>query len=104
MTLTVRLDTAVEAALDRYCAESGKTKSLVVQQCVAGFLLDRQPSSAGTGTRAAAAVGEPSANYRAFAEAGLIGAVALGEGSDKAAVRARIQRRRAARKARRSVA
>ena len=39
MTLTVRLDAAVESALERYCTERGVTKSLVVQECLAGYLL-----------------------------------------------------------------
>ena len=102
MTLTVRLDTAVESALERYCAERGVTKSLVVQECLAGYLLAFQAQ----GARAAAAVpdaAEPpvSDNYRAFAEAGLIGGIALGHGADKAAVRARIAESFALRKARR---
>jgi hypothetical protein len=79
MTLTVRLDTAVEAALDRYCAESGVTKSAVVQQSLAAFLVDRQ--TAERRPRRGAAPGAParhSANYLAFARAGLIGAGELG--------------------------
>ena len=39
MTLTVRLDAAVESALERYCTERGVTKSMVVQECLAGYLL-----------------------------------------------------------------
>ena len=39
MTLTVRLDSAVESALERYCAERGVTKSLVVQESLAVYLL-----------------------------------------------------------------
>jgi len=88
MTLTVRLDAATESALDRYCAERGVTKSLVVQESLAVYLLaDRM----GGGDAAAKAPSKamPSANYRAFAEAGFIGAGKLGGGSaDKAAVRA----------------
>ncbi len=102
MTLTVRLDTAIESALDRYCAERGVTKSLVVQESLAAYLLDaasaRASASGAGGVKAGAAV---SANYKAFADAGLIGGVALGCGSDKAAVRARMAEHFARRKARR---
>ena len=98
MTLTVRLDTTLEAALDRYCAERGVTRSLVVQESLAAYLLagNRAPGAA---SACAAGVGA-SANYRAFADAGLIGAVTLGGGSaDKQAVRARIIERLGARAA-----
>ena len=102
MTLTVRLDSAVESALERYCTDRGVTKSLVVQESLAVYLLaaEAQPAKAGAVKRAAT---EPqvSANYRAFAEAGLIGAIALGQGADKAAVRARVAESFAQRKARR---
>ena len=101
MTLTVRLDSAVESALERYCAERGVTKSLVVQESLAVYLM------AGGARPAKAAAGEQatelpvSANYRAFADAGLIGGIALGQGADKAAVRARVADSFAQRKARR---
>jgi len=99
MTLTVRLDAATEAALERYCVERGVTKSLVVQESLAVYLLahDKQPEVA----RAGAAAAEPSDNYKAFAAAGLIGAVGLGLGSDKGAVRARVQQAFEQRKANR---
>jgi hypothetical protein len=101
MTLTVRLDDTLESALTRYCAERGVTKSLVVQECLAQYLIDR-PSRAGPGSTPRRG-GEPqvSANYRAFAEAGLIGCIAQGGGADKAAVRARVEQSFAQRKARR---
>lgn len=101
MTLTVRLDDTLESALERYCADRGVTKSLVVQESLAAYLL---PGSQRAGKPAAGrAEGESpvSANYRAFAEAGLIGAVALGGGADKAAVRARVAESFTKRKARR---
>ena len=95
MTLTVRLDTAVESALERYCIERGVTKSLVVQECLASYLLADQAQAATA--RHAAATTRPapvSANYKAFADAGFIGAGELGGGSaDKAAVRARAMQR-----------
>jgi predicted transcriptional regulator len=103
MTLTVRLDATLQAALERYCADTGATKSLVVQESLARYLLAEQGQTAGSGgTGTAAQAAAPvSANYRAFQEAGLIGGVALGQGADKAAVRARIEQSFAERKARR---
>lgn len=102
MTLTVRLDDTLESALERYCTDRGMTKSLVVQESLAAYLLPGSPR-AGKLARGRAEGDKPvSANYRAFAEAGLIGAVALGGGgADKAAVRARIAESFARRKARR---
>ena len=96
MTLTVRLDAATESALDRHCAERGMTKSRVVQESLAVYLLaeaavPRQGVPTGV-----------SANYKAFAEAGLIGAVALGRSADKAGVRTQMAEHFARRKARRS--
>ncbi len=89
MTLTVRLDVALEAALDRYCTERGVTRTLVVQESLAAYLVQGQ---AGAG-QAAAGLGL-SAAYRAFADAGLVGAVSNeGHTADKAAVRARVQQR-----------
>lgn len=35
MTLTVRLDDALDSALQRYCLQHGVTKSLVVQESLA---------------------------------------------------------------------
>ena len=100
MTLTVRLDETLESALERYCAEAGVTKSLVVQQSLAAYLLASQPQSAKAAGARAASKAAVSANYRAFEKAGLIGAVALGRGADKAGVRARIADSFAQRKAR----
>lgn len=102
MTLTVRLDCAVESALERYCAERGVTKSLVVQESLAVYLMagGARPAKAAAGERAATEL-PVSANYRAFADAGLIGGIALGQGADKAAVRARVADSFAQRKARR---
>ncbi|OGB01650.1 MAG: hypothetical protein A3E25_19715 [Burkholderiales bacterium RIFCSPHIGHO2_12_FULL_69_20] len=91
MTLTVRLDAALQAALDRHCAEHGVTKTLVVQECLATYLVAARP---GPAARQADAAAEPSASYRAFADAGLIGAVATGgTPADKAAVRRQVLRR-----------
>jgi hypothetical protein len=100
MTLTVRLDETLESALERYCAEAGVTKSLVVQQSLAAYLLASQPP---VGKAAASGAKSPvSANYRAFEASGLIGAVALGGlRADKAGVRSRIAQSFAERKARR---
>jgi hypothetical protein len=100
MTLTVRLDETLESALERYCAEAGMTKSLVVQQSLAAYLLASQPQAGQAAGARAGGKTPVSANYRAFEKAGLIGAVALGQGADKAGVRARIAESFAQRKAR----
>ena len=42
MTLTVRLDDTLEAALERHCAATGATKSVVVQESLARYLLGDQ--------------------------------------------------------------
>jgi hypothetical protein len=94
VTLTVRLDTATESALERYCADRGVTKSLVVQESLAVYLLSKAAVPA-------AKSAEVSANYKAFADAGLIGCVALGRSADKAGVRARMSEHFAQKKARR---
>ena len=95
MTLTVRLDSAVESALERYCTDRGVTKSLVVQESLAVYLLAKQaaPATELAQARAKPAV-QVSANYKAFADLGFIGGGELGGGSaDKAAVRARAMQR-----------
>lgn len=107
MTLTVRLDATLEAALESHCLATGTAKSLVVRESLAHYLLAHKrpgalPAKGGKGGKGASGQPpEPSANYRAFAEAGLIGAVALGHGADKAGVRAKVAERFAERKARR---
>jgi predicted transcriptional regulator len=81
MTLTVRLHTSLESALDSYCAERGVTKSLVVQESLAAYLLDAASAKAKANSAAAGrgkAAVRVSANYKAFADAGLIGAGELG--------------------------
>ena len=94
MTLTVRLDDTLQAALDRYCLDTGATKSLVVQESLAVYLLGRPVTGSSKPAdkpgRAQAATPPPSRNFQAFAAAGLVGAVAAGPGADKAAVRARM--------------
>jgi hypothetical protein len=103
MRLTVRLDETLESALERYCAETGVTKNLVVRQSLAAYLLARQSRAAKTAGERSGRKDPVSANYRAFERAGLIGAVALGGGSaDKAGVRARVAKSFAERKARQS--
>lgn len=92
MTLTVRLDPTLQAALDRYCAERGVTKTLAVQECLAQYLVQAPASAAAKPAPADAA--PASANHRAFADAGLIGGVADGgTPADKAAVRNRVRQR-----------
>lgn len=88
MTLTVRLDDTLEAALERHCAATGATKSVVVQESLARYLLGDQALGARLRAAGARTPAARSANYRAFADAGLVGAGVLGGGSaDKAAVR-----------------
>jgi predicted transcriptional regulator len=97
MTLTVRLDSATESALERYCTKRGVTKSLVVQESLAVYLVNALPA----GKEATPKTGT-SANYKAFADAGLIGAIELGGVSaTKEIVRARIAQAVEQRKARR---
>jgi len=102
MTLTVRLGDTLEAALESHCLATGVAKSLVVRESLALYLLAHKAPVAlpAKGSKGPAGP-EPSANYRAFAEAGLIGAVALGQGAGKAGVRAKVAERFAERKARR---
>ena len=89
VTLTVRLDNTVESALERHCAARGVTKSAVVHESLAAYLLGDSAQS-----KAASSKQAPSKVYEAFKQAGLVGAGELGgEGADKKAVRARaIQR------------
>ncbi len=90
MTLTVRLDGAIESALDRHCAERGVTKSAVVQESLTAYLWGNSTKSK------AGANGKPSVNplFEAFLQAGLIGAGELGGASaDKITVRARAMSR-----------
>lgn len=90
MTLTVRLKPELETALELHCAERGVTKSLVVQEVLAEYLV--RPQAKRGGRRAAAASAsmpaEPSDNYKAFERLGLIGAVSGVGPADKAGVRA----------------
>ncbi len=86
MTLTVRLDTALESALERYSGERGVTKSHVVQEALVEYLTaraSRHPAPA-----------EVSENYEAFERAGLIGcAVGDGRSATKEVVRERVRAR-----------
>ena len=94
MTLTVRLDATLQAALDRHCAQRGVTKTLVVQESLVAYLVMAQPPAGSPADARADAARPVSAAFRAFADAGLIGAVALGDApADKTAVRARVQQR-----------
>jgi predicted transcriptional regulator len=96
MTLTVRLDETLQAALERYCADTGATKSLVVQESLARYLLAEQgqASQQSRAAKSAPQAAPVSANFRAFQEAGLVGTGELGGGSaDKAGVRLRAMQR-----------
>ena len=44
MTLTVRLPGDLETTLDRYCAATGKTRSWVVNESLAVYLVSQAPS------------------------------------------------------------
>ena len=100
MTLTVRLDAATESALERYCLERGVTKSLVVQESLAVYLVTRDPGHRAAGPGRAAQT--TSENYKAFEGAGLIGAGELGSVSaTKSAVRKRVMQAVEQRQARR---
>lgn len=91
MTLTVRLKPEIESALELHCAERGVTKSLVVQEMLAEYLV-KQPGRARWRAPAPEAPAEPSETYRAFEALGLIGAV-FGVGpADKAGVHAAFDR------------
>jgi hypothetical protein len=93
MTLTVRLDATMEAALELHCAERGVTKSLVVQESLAEYLL-ADKARRGEDKREGAPGRSASDNYKAFAEAGLIGGGELGGVSaTKAVVRERAMQR-----------
>jgi hypothetical protein len=94
MTLTVRLKPELETALELHCAERGVTKSLVVQEVLAEYLV-RPPTKRNNRRPAAAAESmpaEPSDNYKAFERLGLIGAVSGVGPADKAGVRAAFDR------------
>lgn len=92
MTLTVRLDATLATALDRYCADTGTSKSHVVQESLAAYLIGASRSDSTGGTQDA---GLPSPAFQAFADAGLVGGVelALPGSADKAAVRERVAAR-----------
>jgi predicted transcriptional regulator len=90
MTLTVRLDSAVEAALERHCAERGMTKSAVVQESLAKYLWSKNDST----SKATAGKRVVSPTFEAFQQAGLVGSGELnGASAGKAAVRARALQR-----------
>ena len=98
MTLTVRLDAATGFALERCCLERGVTKSLVVQESIAIYLVTRQtapePRKGARLDERGIDLDTASENYKAFVAAGLIGAGELGGLSvDKATVRAKAMQR-----------
>jgi predicted transcriptional regulator len=84
MTLTVRLAQQLEEALDAYISRSGLTKSHVVQEALAEYLVHVE---ADTEDRA-----RVSESFRAFEKAGLIGSVSgmKGESATKDVVRKRV--------------
>jgi hypothetical protein len=89
MTLTVRLPEPLDHALEDYCAAHGLTKSHVVQESLARYLVGQGDASAASAGKAGV-----SANYAAFKRAGLIGCVRLGGASaTKDVVRERVAAR-----------
>jgi hypothetical protein len=84
MTLTVRLPDPLEEALEQYSAAHGLTKSHVVQEALAEYLVRAQKETP-------ARKGEVSENYRAFKKAGVIGCVSgmRGTSATKEVVRQR---------------
>ncbi len=74
MTLTVRLPKPLEDKLQAYCADAQLTKSQVVQECLASYLVQQR-------VKAPALRAEVSPAYAAFRRAGLVGAVDLGAAS-----------------------
>lgn len=94
MTLTVRLDETLEAALERYCAATGSSKSLVVQESLATYLLEKKQLGGMTAHASADPVAtpvEPSPLFKMFQEAGLIGGGELGgQSATNAEVRKRV--------------
>ena len=91
MTLTVRLDDTLEAALELHCAERGVSKSLVVQESLAKYLLDQRSKALGAGRPGRK---KPGAAYLAFEKAGLIGCVeGDGRSATKEVVRERVLQR-----------
>jgi hypothetical protein len=46
--LSVRLDSALAEALERHCAQTGETRSLVVQQSVAQYLVSQTGPTLGS--------------------------------------------------------
>ena len=90
MTLTVRLDDTIATALDDHCEAHGTSKSSVVQQSLADYLMRSKALGA-----AADKAPKHSAAFVAFEAAGLLGTGTLGTTpANKAAVRARITGRR----------
>jgi predicted transcriptional regulator len=63
MTLTVRLPQKLEDALSEYSSSNGLSKSHVVQEALAQYLVQTQRSEAR----------QPSETYKALKKAGLIG-------------------------------
>ncbi|CAN5376103.1 hypothetical protein BH11PSE9_BH11PSE9_03310 [soil metagenome] len=89
MTLTVRLDESIAAALNAHCASTGATKSRVVQQSLVVYLMREAANASAVPDKRKAP--PASASFAAFDRAGLIGGGSLGaDSADKAAVRRKI--------------
>ena len=74
MTLSVRFSPSLQEKLVDYCAATGATKSMVLQEAVTEYLARQQVKPALKASASRAAAGG-SKTYQAFARAGLIGAL-----------------------------
>jgi len=89
VTLTVRLPQPLEDSLEAYCARHGLTKSHVVQECLATYLVQASDEEVATGSRP-----RISPAYAAFKRAGLVGSVNLaGPSATREVVRQRALQR-----------
>jgi hypothetical protein len=95
MTLTVRLPPQLENDLDAYSSSNGLTKSHVVQQALAQYLVHAKKGATPTP--------QPSETYKALKKAGLIGCFS-GDGvsATKEVVRQKVLESREAKRKRNS--
>jgi metal-responsive CopG/Arc/MetJ family transcriptional regulator len=86
MTITVRLPEPLEQALEQYSSSNGVSKSHVVQEALALYMVQAQ------GHGAPSKAGPVSSNYSALKKAGLLGAVRgmHGESATKEVVRKKV--------------
>ena len=96
MTLTVRLPPQLENELDAYSSSNGLTKSQVVQEALAEYLVHAKKGTA-------APAPHPSETFKALKKAGLVGCFS-GDGisATKDVVRRKVMESREARRKRNS--